>query len=261
MSIKLFEGEEHASIYSQARPSYPKELVDKIVKSVNSFDLAIDVGCGNGQATALFTPFFKKIFGFDVSENQIKEAKKLNSNGNISFNLSLSETLPLENESVDLITVAAALHWFNIEKFFVECQRILKPGAVLAVFSYYYPKISHSVKFDAKVEEVFKFLRPYFAKQIELNEKGYKIIEFPFRQVERDIFFKNELKWKIEDLLKFIQTLSGYQTFHQTNPESNFIKTLKNDFLEILKEEEHEKNPEDVEVIVNFEVTLILCRK
>ena len=162
---------------------------------------------------------------------------------------------------MDLITVAAASHWFNIEKFFVECHRILKSGAVLAVFSYYFPKISHSPKFDAKVEEVFKFLRPYFAKQVELNEKGYKIIEFPFRQVERDIFFKNELKWKIEDLLKFIQTLSGYQTFHQTYPEHSLIKTLKNDFFEILKEEEHEKNPEDVEIIVNFEVTLILCRK
>ena len=131
----------------------------------------------------------------------------------------------------------------------------------MAVFSYYYPKVSRSVKFEAKSEEMFKFLRPYFAKQIDLNETGYRTVNFPFRHVERDILFKNELKWKIEHLVKFIQTLSGYQTYLKEYPENNFIKTLKNEFLEILKEEENEENPEDVDLMVNFEVTLILCRK
>ena len=124
----------------------------------------------------------------------------------------------------------------------------------MAVFSYYYPKVSRSVKFEAKSEEMFKFLRPYFAKQIDLNETGYRTVNFPFRHVERDILFKNEVNWKVDNLLNFIESLSGYQTFSKRNPSNNFIETSRAKIFNLF-------NQEDTEFTVNFEITLILCRK
>lgn len=263
--MKLFEGAEHANIYGQIRPSYPKELVQTIIEFVgsenDSFDFAIDVGCGSGQATQLFSSYFKRIYGFDVSENQIKEAKRLNNNEKISFFVSPSETLPVDNETVDLISVAAALHWFEISAFFTECKRIIKPNGTLAVFFYSLPKISRSVRFEARIEEAHIFLKPYFAKNVFLNETRFKSIDFPFRKVERDISFKNEMKWKVDHLIQFVQTLSAYQTFCSKHAENNFIETLRSDLLQILKEDENEKMPENIELKVDFKVTLILCRK
>jgi ubiquinone/menaquinone biosynthesis C-methylase UbiE len=266
MSVKLFESEEHAKIYSQARPSYPIELVEKIIefmkeKNVDSFDLAVDVGCGNGQATHLFSPYFKNTFGYDVSENQIKEAKKTSMDDKISFYVSPSEKLPLKNDSVSLVTVAAAIHWFNLDKFYAECNRILRPNGVLAIFAYFLPTVTNTSKPDLlskKIEDFLKVLRPYFAKEIEIIEQRYKTVKPPFNEIQRDILFKNELKWKIEHLIKFLETLSGYQSFNIKNPGNNFIKSFRMDILEIVKDE---VDAENIELTVNFEVFLLLCRK
>ena len=43
--------------------------------------------------------------------------------------------MEFEDDSVDLITVCDAVHWFDITKFFDEAQRILAPGGVLAILA------------------------------------------------------------------------------------------------------------------------------
>jgi ubiquinone/menaquinone biosynthesis C-methylase UbiE len=47
--------------------------------------------------------------------------------------LGYAEKTELKDNSVDLVVVAEALHWLEIDKFFAECDRILKPGGVIAV--------------------------------------------------------------------------------------------------------------------------------
>jgi tRNA G46 methylase TrmB len=58
MSHQLFEEKEHTSKYRQHRPGYPKQLYDHILnyyykgnRTDEHIPLAVDVGCGNGQAT------------------------------------------------------------------------------------------------------------------------------------------------------------------------------------------------------------------
>lgn len=262
MSVKLFEGEEHAKIYSKSRPSYPKELIDKIIefmrkREYDSSHLAVDVGCGNGQVTHLFSPYFHRIHGYDVSENQIKEAIRLCQSEKINFFVSPSESLPLDNETTGLITVATAIHWFNIDAFFTECNRILKPNGVLAIFLYDLPQVTQSVRlqeFQETLNDIYKFLRPHFAKEFEIYEQKYRSLKPPFKEIERDILFKNEVSWKVDNLLNFIESLSGYQTFNSRNPSNNFIEKSRANIYDLF-------NQEDVEFTVNFEITLILCRK
>ncbi len=50
--------------------------------------------------------------------------------------MSPAETLPVPAGSARLVTVAQALHWFDLARFFSEVRRVLAPDGVLAVISY-----------------------------------------------------------------------------------------------------------------------------
>lgn len=47
-----------------------------------------------------------------------------------------SERINVADASVDLLTTAQAAHWFDLEKFYVELKRILRPGGVVAIWGY-----------------------------------------------------------------------------------------------------------------------------
>jgi len=57
--------------------------------------------------------------------------------GNVTFTVGDAEDLSfLEDNSADLITAAAAIHWFDVEKFCTESRRVLRPGGVLVAYSF-----------------------------------------------------------------------------------------------------------------------------
>jgi len=67
----------------------------------------------------------ERVIGIDVSANQIAHAIRKD---NIEYKCNKAEDLKfLQSNSVDLITIATALHWLNIELFVEEVQRVLKP--------------------------------------------------------------------------------------------------------------------------------------
>jgi ubiquinone/menaquinone biosynthesis C-methylase UbiE len=64
------------------------------------------------------------VIGTDVSADQISHAIPKE---NVEYRCSPGEDLSfLQSNSVDLITIATALHWLDTEKFFQEVQRVLK---------------------------------------------------------------------------------------------------------------------------------------
>ena len=95
MSVRLFEGLKHVDIYSKSRPTVPQNVVDVVLKFLesripsNKWLTAVDVGCGGGQGTQALAKYFKKCFGFDVSEAQISEAKNTNRFDNVFYSVSL----------------------------------------------------------------------------------------------------------------------------------------------------------------------------
>lgn len=80
----------------------------------------------------MLSPRFRQVYGVDLGEEQIKHAKKAD---NIQYRVGASEDLSfLPNDSVDLITVGTAYHWFKEDQFWKEVMRVLKPGGVVAIF-------------------------------------------------------------------------------------------------------------------------------
>ena len=150
MAIRLFEGKEHAKLYAKYRPTYPDAMFEEIFKycftnvsDTVPLDIAVDVGCGSGQSTRPLCRYFRKVIGSDVSEQQIKSAVSKTADedieiyGNVEYRTSAGEDLSfLEDSSVDLITIAQALHWLNHDVFYSEVKRVLKPNGVFAAYGY-----------------------------------------------------------------------------------------------------------------------------
>ena len=68
------------------------------------------------------------------------EQSKLTSS-EIIFTRGNSENILLDDSSADLITVAQALHWFDLNLFYPEAHRVLKERGTLAIWGYDKPVI------------------------------------------------------------------------------------------------------------------------
>ncbi|XP_057686037.1 putative methyltransferase DDB_G0268948 [Corythoichthys intestinalis] len=139
MAFRLYEENDHVAAYLQYRVT-PCELIQTIMEFMapmvrSKFNLAVDVGCGNGKGTILLAPFFNQVVGTDISPAQLKVAQSNNLCQNVSYRQCPAEDLPFESGQVDLITAMTAAHWFDHPRFLKEADRILKPNGCLALLS------------------------------------------------------------------------------------------------------------------------------
>ncbi|XP_019747262.1 putative methyltransferase DDB_G0268948 [Hippocampus comes] len=137
MAFRFFEESAHVAAYLQYRVT-PHELINKIIdfmgpKLQNKFNLAVDVGCGNGKGTVLLAPYFNQVVGTDVSPAQLGLARANSIRQNVSYRQSPAEQLPFESSQVDLVTATTAAHWFDRPRFLKEAERVLKPNGCLAL--------------------------------------------------------------------------------------------------------------------------------
>jgi ubiquinone/menaquinone biosynthesis C-methylase UbiE len=123
----------HSGSYAEYRPRYPNSLFSFLSASCGNHRLAWDCATGNGQAALALTPYFERVIASDASEKQINEADK---HPVIEYRVARAEASGLDEHSIDLITVAQAMHWFDIPAFMDEAKRVLVPGGILAIWSY-----------------------------------------------------------------------------------------------------------------------------
>ena len=76
-----------------------------------------DVGLRYGQAAQALANFFDKVIASDASAQQIAQCP---THPGVAYQVASAEQAPLADASVDLITVAQALHWFDHARFFAE---------------------------------------------------------------------------------------------------------------------------------------------
>lgn len=127
-NMELFVGSEHSETYQKYRPTYPPAMYDFIAEycktGTGSLGSAVDVGCGTGLSTLPMCKYFQSVIGTDVIETQINTAQTTHRQSNLSFCTSKAESLAfLSDCSVDLVTVAQAMHWIEQEPFYREVKR------------------------------------------------------------------------------------------------------------------------------------------
>ncbi len=198
----------HASEYAQFRPHYPRPLFQYLADIAPERSCVWDCATGNGQAAVALAEFFDRIVATDASEKQIANAEAHNK---ISYRVASAERSELSSASLDLITVAQALHWFERYAFYAEAKRVLKPNGVLAVWCYNLFKISPEI--DRLVAGFYaETLGPYWDFERKLVETEYSTIDFPFDELAPPAFHM-EAEWTLDQVLGYLRTWSATKNF------------------------------------------------
>ncbi|MGG9963908.1 class I SAM-dependent methyltransferase [Ferruginibacter sp. SUN106] len=204
-----------AAGYAKYRPQYPETLFTYIVDFVKEKNTAWDCGTGNGQTAAALSKYFNTVIATDISQQQIDNAYQAN---NIFYSLQPAEQTHLANKSIDLITVSQALHWFNFEQFYAEVNRVAKPGAVIAVWTYSLLQITPAI--DAIIHHYhFNTLANYWDAERKYVDDNYASVPFPFEE-ENTPPFVIQLNWSLKDLEGYFYTWSALQKFITANSYS-----------------------------------------
>ena len=194
-----------ANRYADFRPHYPAALFDYLATLAPRDSLVWDCACGNGQATHDLARYFGKVIATDASKEQIASATP---NPKVEFRVAPAEQSGLPDNSVALITVAQALHWFDFERFHGEAKRVLKPGGILAAWAYGMNEVEGAAV-NALVQDYYaNIVGPYWPPERRLVEEGYRTIPFPFSEITPPKF-RMEARWTLEQLVGYFGTWSA----------------------------------------------------
>jgi SAM-dependent methyltransferase len=205
-----------ADRYTRYRPGYPRELFAYLATLPAAANRAWDCGTGNGQAAIALAEYFQEVEATDPSARQIEHAQP---HERVLYQVAPAEKCPLADGSVDLVTVAQALHWFDLEKFYGEVRRVGRAGSVLAAWTYGLATITAEV--DAVVLRLYSdVLDEYWPPERRLVEQRYQGIPFPFADIAPPPFSMSA-NWTLDDLLGYLGTWSSAQKYleaHGANP-------------------------------------------
>ncbi|KAK9726028.1 hypothetical protein RND81_05G185400 [Saponaria officinalis] len=239
-----------AQAYAKTRPTYPNKLFEFIASKTPAYDLVWDVGTGSGQAIPPLAELYKNVIGTDTSEKQLEFAPKL---PNVTYhqtppNMSIDQINQMigPQSSIDLVTIAQAMHWFDLPKFYDGVKHVLKkPNGVIAAWCYTTPCVNDNV--DSIFNPFYRVdSEPYWEPERKLVDKKYMDVYFPFEPVDGldhtgPFEFEFEKLMRLDDYVTYIRSWSAYNTAKEKG-----VELLTNEVLEKFKhawniEGSHEK--------------------
>lgn len=207
---------QHAANYAAARPTYPPQLFAFLAEQCQQRQQAWDCATGNGQAAVMLADYFECVLATDASQAQLDQALP---HPRVQYQTVAAEQLPLPAASTDLVTVAQALHWFDLERFFATVETVLKPGGMLAVWSYGMTTVS--VQVDRVVQQLYEdILGEYWPPERRLVETGYASIQFPFSEIAVPPFAM-QCHWSLSQFKDYLMSWSAtrrYMSSKQADP-------------------------------------------
>ena len=209
---ETFNFEDHFSRqskqYAQHRPRYPDEIYAYLASLTPACSLAWDCGTGNGQAAIGLANYFDKVHATDASAEQISHAYP---HEKVDYYAEPAEHVSLHDSSVDLVTVAVAIHWFNFDECYREVRRVLKPNGILAAWTYSFSEISPEL--DGLVRQYYyEILSGSWPERIHYLEEEYKTLPFPFEEIIPPAFVM-EINWNLIQFAGFLDSWSATQRY------------------------------------------------
>ncbi|KAF7949666.1 uncharacterized protein EAE97_003175 [Botrytis byssoidea] len=297
---------QQAAKYAAHRLSYPAQLYETVIqhheKTGGQFNLVLDLGCGPGNATRDIAAYFEEAIGCDAGEAMIGAARKLGGKTKSGKDIVLvvgsgEEFLGLEEVkegTVDLITVAMAVHWFDMDKFWAQVAKALKPGGTVALWtrgstlSSYYPH--PSVPNRSELLRIFlnferHILAPYELLPNRLSRDMYDNLPLPWdiphpipssilppsqflkldydrdgilSNPESDDFFFGGREVTLKQAEKSLETASMVTRWREAHPEA--VGTEK-DVLRMHMEELRKAMGENESMRTGSSTTIILVKK
>jgi ubiquinone/menaquinone biosynthesis C-methylase UbiE len=150
--------------------------IDKIANELQLNDgmSLADIGCGSGLFSYAFAEYIKphgKLVGFDIQKACIDhcESKKTSAHKHISFVLNESNTINAKGNSFDAAVMIVVAHELSKpEEFLKEVNRILKPGAKLAIIEWQMARTKHG-------PDLIERIAPNILESL-LKEAGFSVV-------------------------------------------------------------------------------------
>lgn len=199
--------------YKQARPNYSIQIVKEILKHVPERNFAWDCGAGSGQFTQLLAPYFNHVMATDISEAQLQQAPYFE---NVSYQVQAAEQTSIAANSIDLITVAQAIHWFDFDAFYKEVKRVLKPQGVFAAIGYGLIEVQDAAINSLVQQLYFETLNGYWDAERRYIDELYQTIPFPFNE-QAVPELRLQYQWSPQQLLSYLKTWSALKHYLDKN--------------------------------------------
>jgi SAM-dependent methyltransferase len=193
-----------AARYAAFRPRYPRELFDHLARLVPEHELAWDAGTGNGQAALALAEHFARVVATDASAEQIARAAP---HPRVTYRVAREDESGLEARSVDLATVAQALHWFDVGCFRREVTRVLDPRGVIAAWCYGRTRLE--APFDAPFDRFYEqSVRRWWPQERSHVDTLYRELPFPFEELPAPTLTMSA-RMTLPELLGYVGTWSA----------------------------------------------------
>ncbi|MGE0173112.1 MAG: class I SAM-dependent methyltransferase [Oligoflexales bacterium] len=210
-----------ASLYDQYRPGYPQGLFDFLIRETNlgPKSVAIEIGCGSGQATIGFADTGASLTCIDISPELLNIARqKFVNYRNIQFLDVSFEDLSVAPQTCDLVFSAQAFHWINFETGIPKCYQFLKAGGCLALIW------NSSVLFPPSVrkqlDDLYRTTLNDFRTSEEIEDRSHKVLQERYDQIDKmQLFSKIEthsfthlVNYSTDAYVGLLQTHSDHST-------------------------------------------------
>lgn len=197
-----------ATGYATYRPEYPAELFSWLASLYDEQELAWDCATGNGQAAKCIANHFEYVIATDASADQIAQAHGAD---NVVFRVASAEQSGLKANSVDLLVVAQAAHWFDLDKFYVEAKRVLKPNGIIALITYAHHRVNAKIDVPS-LHYYHEVIGDYWPAERKWVENGYRDLPFPFMEIPTPEF-KLEAHWSLPHFVGYQATWSATKRY------------------------------------------------
>ena len=197
--------------YARFRPRYPDELFRYLASLVPEKGLAWDCATGNGQAAIGLAGEFEHVVATDASEKQIANAAL---HPRVKYRVAPAENSRIDSKTIDLLTIAQALHWFDLDRFYAEATRVLKRQGVIAAWAYNLLRTAPPI--DAVVNHYYSNVVGAFWPAERVLVEKFDQLPFPFAEIATPLF-DMVTDWNVEHLLGYLRTWSATQRFIAAN--------------------------------------------
>ena len=155
-------------------------------------------------------PHFDSVIATDASQNQIDHARP---HKNVQYHVAPADRVPLADSSANLTTVAQALHWFDLPRFYDEVRRVAEPDGIIAVWCYQLHSITPEV--DAIIYRYYAdIVGADWPPERRLVEDAYKTLAFPFNEITPPMFHMIH-HWHINQVLGYLGSWSATQRYQK----------------------------------------------
>ena len=230
--------------YSAFRPTYPNQLYTEVLQHVpvGQRRRLVDIGCGTGQVFQGIGSHFTHCVGIDPSQSQVDAATPFN---NATYLVGSAEEFKIPDTvpngpwegNVDLVTVAQAMHWFDMPKFLKRMDSLLAPGGIFTCWLYDSVRILNQKDCDEMWDFLDKLMLrsrywPNGRKHIDDHyAKLAPMVATAFDPVCKKVFAPT-IETNVEQFINYMGTMSGVNKYKSASGHATVLEDYSRNMTE-----------------------------